>query len=83
MIDERSLILNEHSSIILDISKLSYLQNIIFYIDLKSLSTYRGCRLGSTKVELAPKLAIWVSMARLLERVTSQQKAAALIPVWG
>ena len=41
------------------------------------------CGLGHTYVELALELTIWALVAQWLECLTSHQKVAGSIPVWG
>ena len=50
-------------------------------IDLILLTNGNFC-LGGTYVELAPALAIWVSVVQWLQRLTGHHKVAGSIPVW-
>ena len=40
----------------------------------------RGCRLGSTYVELAPEIATWVPITQWLGRLIGYQNIADLVP---
>ena len=58
---------------------------MVSFCGISSISflTYNGFCSGSTCLERAPYITIWVLVPHWLERLAGHQKVAGSIPVWG